>query len=456
VNWNEGWSYRNDGVDIQACTDNHPSGNGFNIAWTNDDEWLQYTIKSDSAAAYTVMFRSACASSPSRVHLQVNGTDVCSPQELPLTGGWQTWLSTTINNVIIPAGNNKIRFYFDKGGSNVNLFRFLNPLSISSVPFSFVSAETNSDGDYLFITLNKPVTSQAALPADFKVTADGVSLEIQSVIIHPGNSSKLILHLNGEISYGQEVLISYTGNDIQNGEQVLGSFTDMIVRNMLPRRFVIPVLIQAEDFDLNNGFQLENCTDEGGGENLGFANNGDYVDYNIYLPDSGEFLIRFRVASLYSNGSISIRLSDGTGFATLRQVNFAGTGGWQTWSTQSFVLTLPEGSHVLRLYSQSGEYNINWFEITPQVGINELPKLKKFSVFPNPSHGSFMVEAEFSEKTTSTLKLYDLIGNLLLNYPSGTSSFIKKEFNHEDLNPGVYFLSLVTDCGTVTKRVILN
>ena len=456
VNWNEGWSYRNDGVDIQTCTDNHPSGNGFNIAWTNNDEWLQYTITSDSAAAYSVMFRSACASNPSKVHLQVNGTDVCSPQELPLTGGWQTWLSTTINNVIIPAGTNKIRFYFDKGGSNVNLFRFLNPVSISSVPFGFISAETNSDGNFLYITLNKPVTSQTALPADFKATADGVTLEIQNVMIHPGNAARMILKLNGQISYGQEVLISYSGDDIQSGEQVLGTFTDMTVKNKLPRRFVIPVLIQAEDFDLNNGFQIENCTDEGGGENLGFANNGDYVDYNIYVPDSGEFIIRFRVASLYSNGSISIRLSDGSGFATLRQVNFAGTGGWQTWSTQSFIITLPVGSQVLRLYSQSGEYNINWFEITPQVGINELPKLRKFSIFPNPSHGTFRVEAEFSEKTPSTIKIYDLTGNLLVNYLAGKTSSFHKEFNHEELNPGVYFLSLVTEDGAITRKVILN
>jgi endoglucanase len=456
VNWNEGWSYRNDGVDIQACTDNHPAGNGFNIAWTKDDEWLQYTVTSDSAAAYTVMFRSACASGPSLVHLQVNGTDVCTPQELPVTGGWQTWMSSTVNNVIIPAGTNKITFYFDKGGSNVNLFRFLNPVSISTVPFNFISAETNTEGTSIMITLNKLITSQAAQTSDFEVTANGSVLDVQSIVVHPANSAKLILQLNGEISFGQEVLVSYLGNSILSGEQVLGTFAEMTVRNRLPRRFIIPMLIQAEDFDVNNGFQLENCTDEGGGQNLGFANNGDYVDYNIYVPDSGAYTIRFRVASLYSNGSISIRLSDGTGFTTLRLANFSGTGGWQTWSSQSFSLTLPEGSFTLRIYSQSGEYNINWFEITPQVGIYELPKLKKFSVFPNPSHGTFRVEAEFSEKTPSTIRLYDLTGNLLVNYLAGKNSSFFKEFSHEELIPGVYFLSLVTEDGEITRKLILN
>jgi len=456
VNWNEGWSYRNDGVDIETCTDNHPAGNGLNIAWTKDDEWLQYTVTSDSAAAYTVMFRSACASSPSVVHLQVNGTDVSSPLELPVTGGWQTWMSTNLGNVIIPSGTNKIRLYFDKGGSNINLFRFLNPVSVSSVPFSFISAETNSEGNSIFITLNKPVTAQAVQIADFEVTANGMAVEIQGVIVHPANSAKLIIQLGQEISYGQEVLLSYSGNDIHSGEQVLGAFDDKPVKNMLPRRFVLPVLIQAEDFDVNNGYQLETCTDEGGGQNLGYANNGDYVDYNIYVPDSGDYIIRFRVASQYSNGSIAIRLGDGSGFTTLRLVNFAGTGGWQTWTTQPFSLTLPGGSYTLRFYSQSGEYNINWFEITAQTGINELPGLKKFSVFPNPSSGSFHVEAEFSEITPSTLKLYDLTGNVLLNFTTEKTSVFYKEIKGENLNPGVYFLSLITDAGAITKKLVLN
>ena len=39
--------------------------------------------------------------------------------------------STTIDNVIIPGGLNRIRFHFDRGGSNVSYFRFVNPVPVN-------------------------------------------------------------------------------------------------------------------------------------------------------------------------------------------------------------------------------------------------------------------------------------------------------------------------------------
>jgi endoglucanase len=456
VSWNEGWAYRNDGVDIEKSTDNHPSGNGFALGWTADNEWLQYTVTSDSSAAYQVLFRSACQSGPATVHLEVNGTDVCPLTQLPVTGGWQTWLSTTIDNVIIPAGTNKIRFHFDKGGSNVGLFRFLNPKPVSSVPFTFITGATNADGTEIIVTLNKPISAYNAAISDFAVKVNGNPQEIDTITIQPGSGMKLVIHLINEISYGQTVTVSYTGTDISSNNQILENFTDRPVKNNLPMRFVLPLLIQAEDFNVNNGFQLEACTDVNGGQNVGFANNGDYLDYNIYIPEAREYTFKLRVASLYSNGSISFRLGDGNSFTAIKAVSIAATGGWQTWTTMVFQMDLPQGNYTFRLYSLSGEYNLNWFEFALPADVNEVPQLKQFRIFPNPSDHFFYVEAEFNVKTPVTLTIHDLKGITMASYSFDYTMSFNRRIDDLDGKPGIYLLTLSTDTGNLTRKVVVD
>ncbi|MDX1409799.1 MAG: cellulase family glycosylhydrolase, partial [Saprospiraceae bacterium] len=56
--WNQGWQYRNDGVDLETCTDNINS-NGYNLGWLEDGEWLQYSISVAQDAVYDVQLRVA-------------------------------------------------------------------------------------------------------------------------------------------------------------------------------------------------------------------------------------------------------------------------------------------------------------------------------------------------------------------------------------------------------------
>ncbi|HNS16694.1 MAG TPA: carbohydrate-binding protein [Bacteroidales bacterium] len=456
TNWNEGWSYRNDGVDIERCFDTYPGGNGYDVGWTQDKEWMQYTILSDSAAAYQVLFRSASTYDPGIVHFEVNGTDVCQQHLLPLTGGWQAWASSIVEQVIIPAGENKLKFYFDKGGSNVSLFQFLNPVPVSAVPFEFISGKTNATGTAITLTLNKPVSSISNVDHGFVVLVNENQSEIDTMAIHPENLHQLVIQLQDKIRYGQTISVSYAGNSVISDEQLLQHFSNKPVFNDLPSRFILPALIQAEDFDVNVGFQLEDCSDIDGGQNIGYANNGDYLDYNITVPAAREYSFRFRVASLYSNGSISVRLGDGNTFTALKTIFFKGTGGWQSWTTQEYSMDLPAGDYTLRLYSLSGEYNINWFDINLLEGINDIPQLKHFRIFPNPNDGQFVVEAEFKENTPVTIAMYNFLGNQLLNYRIGKTISFSQRINYLGNKPGIYFLNVTTEMGQLTRKVVIR
>ena len=58
TSWNNGWAYRNDGVDIEPCNENVNS-NGFNVGWTAQEEWLNYTVEVGTAGLYDIDMRVA-------------------------------------------------------------------------------------------------------------------------------------------------------------------------------------------------------------------------------------------------------------------------------------------------------------------------------------------------------------------------------------------------------------
>lgn len=41
--WNERWTYRNGGVDIETCSD--PDSNGYNVCFFKPNEWMKYTVE---------------------------------------------------------------------------------------------------------------------------------------------------------------------------------------------------------------------------------------------------------------------------------------------------------------------------------------------------------------------------------------------------------------------------
>ena len=83
---NNGSQYRSDDVDIEGYSDD---GGGYNVGWTEDGEWLEYTVNVAEAGTYDVDVRVASQSAGGSVSLQMNGQTVASAQSFSATGGWQ-------------------------------------------------------------------------------------------------------------------------------------------------------------------------------------------------------------------------------------------------------------------------------------------------------------------------------------------------------------------------------
>lgn len=458
TSWNQGWSYRNDGVDIGESNDSFIGSNGYYVGWTEDDEWLQYTMLADTAAAYRLVVRSASANqNPGKIKFSVNGTDITPVINLPITGGWETWSTTEVNGIILPAGESKVRVHFERGGSNLNVFNFTNPINADSVSFGFISAGTNSTGNKIFVTVNKPVTSLNAVSSDFQIKAGANTILVSAIEINPENPYILVVNLAEIVEYGQAITISYSGNNILHEEQSLPFFTNQTVKNNLPKRFSLPAKIEAEDYHFNNGFQFEDCTDTGGGKNLGFASNGDYIDYLLKVPEEGEYQILFRIASIYSNGRIGIRVSTGgTIFQTVGTHYVTATGGWQTWSNQSIRVNLPAGNITLRFYSVAGEYNINWFDISKPSGIFNGKTESKLKIFPNPGNGRFRISTGGEKDGKAMLGIMKVTGETIENRRVEFLPNADLDMDLTHLSPGVYFIQIISEEGVSASKVLIQ
>jgi len=88
-------------------------------------------------------------------------------------------------------------------------------------------------------------------------------------------------------------------------------------------------------------------------------------------------------------------------------------------------------------------FTVSLNEVTPQLSIN---------IAPNPSNDYFVVSAEGSE--TSSIKIVDVLGNVILSEQMNTAS---KKVDVSNFRNGVYFVIIESNTAKpVTKRIVVR
>lgn len=387
--WNQGWTYRNDAVDLEVSNDLDPNSNGVNIGWTQTGEWTQYTLDVDSSAAYTIRLRYGSGSSTSKVKLRVNGSALTGDVSLPSTGGSKVWADVLLQDIILYRGINKLQFFFVNGGANVGFLKFELSKKLQEVVCKAIEAETATAGSNVLISLNKAVLATTVTTAEaFTATVNGVLVGITTATVDAEHPQRLMLTIDQELTNTDVITISYQGEVLATDGTALATFTNLPVVNKLPFHFLLPAKIEAEAFIVNEGLQLETTTDTGGGQNVGYTNTGDYLEYRIRVPANGEYPVEFRVACNSQAGKIKLEQRTGAGEVLNSMViDVPVTGGWQTWQTIKSKMPLTAGAGILRLTIVQPEFNVNWFRFLSADVINgtESKLRKSLLVYPNPT-----------------------------------------------------------------------
>lgn len=125
----------------------------------------------------------------------------------------------------------------------------------------------------------------------------------------------------------------------------------------------VPGTIEAEDYEAMSGIQLEPCSDNGLGYNVGWTDAGDWLEYSINVASTGYYTIDFRSASQPGGGSLDVLVDENK----LTSVSFPNTGAWQNWVTvTSSAMQLSAGTHKLKLLVKQGLFNLNWLQFKSQ------------------------------------------------------------------------------------------
>ncbi|MDD3077510.1 MAG: cellulase family glycosylhydrolase [Paludibacter sp.] len=405
--WNNGYAYRNDGVDIESgCSD--AVTNGYSVGWIEGGEWTQYTVYSESEKSYTILLRYATASS-AQMHIEINGRRVSKTVTLSSTGGWTSWRSLAISNVIVPAGACKIRLVFDSGTVNTNYFQFKNPKSVDATSFDMIYAYTDAWENTVFVDLNKEVTDVTGNP--FRILIDDKEAQIQSTKIYSQDSLLIRIDLVDNIFPDQTITVSNTSGNCVSGEQTLTPFTATAVENKVQSPLThIPARIEAENFNENNGFGFETCEDTGGGTNTSYAAAGKYLDYQLFVDNAGEYKMNFRVAANTATPSLAILNYQQSNMIPLDTIKFSYTGGWQNWQNQSIRLHFDTGKQKIRLLALTDGFNLNWVDYSLLTAV-ENTSVSSFRIYPNPVTDRCQLVFKNSDK--HFIQILDLQGKIL-------------------------------------------
>jgi cytochrome c len=151
------------------------------------------------------------------------------------------------------------------------------------------------------------------------------------------------------------------------------------------------------------GVQVESTTDEGGGQNIGFIGNGDFVSYSPmnFKDVTG---LRFRVASGGAGGTIQVRLDAPDGPLVAETEMITPSGGWQIWKDVDLALpNPPAGTHQVFFVFRhptalDGLMNLNWIEARGKGAANTAAP--EATAAASPTSGQAPLEVTFDGEAT--------------------------------------------------------
>ncbi|MCF8370056.1 MAG: carbohydrate-binding protein [Bacteroidales bacterium] len=457
--WNTGWEFRNDGVDIETCTDIMNS-NGYAIGWLEKGEWMQYDVNVANSAVYDIQVRIASGSPGGKFHFSSGNADITSHSNLSSTGGWNNWATVFISGAVLYSSDEKIKFHVDHEGFNLNSFKFIETGPISSIATKYMAAVT-VDHQSIQMNANKFIdTALPVAPGGFEISVNGNSVPITNISVDANNPRIIHFTLDYSLQYFETIKISYSGNQVLATDgTALSGFTLEDVKNMVDFAHPIPGKIEAEDFLVQSGVELETTSDVGGGQNIGYLDPGDYLDYEVHVNTTGVYNVDYRTAAQYGTGTLQLQVLDSAGNAsTLQTVTFASTGGWQTWATNSGTAILTKGRHIFRILITQAPFNLNWFEFSLLYSMDN-PNTDSFTriqVSPNPGNGIYFLDAKLDVVQDVHIKIHTINGGLIYSKEFEKVSQFQDSISLSGFPDGSYFMIILLENGSFYTDKLLK
>ncbi len=253
---NSGGQYRPyDGVDIE---DSYDVGGGFNLAYVQAGEWVNYTVNVSASGFYDFTARLSSADvGTKKVILKVNGTSV-GTFSFTDASGWQSWRNVALPRIKLNAGTHTLQLFFETAGMNVNYFS-----AVRSPATAEMLANGNFNNGLAQWTAQYSGTATGTWSvsgglAKAAITNAGTKISeiqiYQRVALTAGKTYRLAFDARGETTPKKfNVVVEHHGTPFTKYHNKQYSVT---VAANTSQRFTIDFKPTATDSDVRIGFQL--------------------------------------------------------------------------------------------------------------------------------------------------------------------------------------------------------
>src|SRR5829696_4401950 len=428
------------------------AGGGLNVGWIEQGDWMDYSVTVASSGTYTVNLRVATPNPGAQLQIKRSDGAVLSTVSLPNTWGWQSWqtISTTIT---LSAGTQTIRVQSSSSqGWNINWLEIVGGSGAGGNQSPVVNAGTAQ-------TITLPASSVTLTGSGSDPDGSIASYAWSKIaggtatINSPSSASTTVTGL---------VQGSYTFRFTVTDNQGATGTSDVNV-TVNPSTPSSSFRIEAENYTAMSGIQTEFTKDAGGGLNVGWIEQGDWMDYSINTSSAGTYTINLRIATPNPGAQLQIKKSDGTVLST---VNLPNTWGWQEWQTISTTVTLAAGVQTIRIQSSAATgWNINWLEVVGGGSGSITTKAAEqnsgetaspfFVIFPNPVKDNFTLLMNNRYSGSARIRIINVLGIVdkeFIIYKRGGP--FKINLSTGGLSTGVYILKVDMKDWSESKQFI--
>lgn len=189
---NEGKVYRNDGVDIVETPD------GYAVGYTKTGEWLEYTVKVEDDAEYTVAANMSNGNSAPNIDLVFDSKDTCRLVGKSIKNDWDTY-SIAKGKISLTEGSHTMRMVFNNNYTNIDYVSFASG--------DTTSASNITDGYFDAIFDDKTIE---IVSSDDVVKVQLISMTGMPVLIANGN----VLNIEN-VKNGVYIVAAYTSSGVR-------------------------------------------------------------------------------------------------------------------------------------------------------------------------------------------------------------------------------------------------
>ncbi|TCI84506.1 carbohydrate-binding protein [Tenacibaculum sp. M341] len=328
---------------------------------------IDYKIKFTSPGKYFVWVRAhSTGSEDNGVHVGIDGTWPASGQRMQWCTGknkwtWESKQRTGANHcgepekifINVPtAGIHTVSFSMREDGFEMDKFvlskTYTKPVGVGPAE---VLTDCGGGNESPQVSLTSPVNgSNYSVNETIQLTAnasdaDGTVAKVEffanGSLIATENTAPYIT----DTTIAQAGTYSITAKATDNSGAVTTSSPVSITVKAASEVIQLPSNIQAENYTSKSGTVKIEDTPQTTGQNIGFIQNGDYTEYEVSVPSSGEYIFDVYASSKGSGGEVEF-FEDGI---SVGSVAIPVNGDWHQYTKYSANIDLTSGESTLRL-----------------------------------------------------------------------------------------------------------